>query len=876
MSKSTSALNTYPTYHSHRNKLNYAKSRCCFIFFRQSWTRSLLPSNLELSCSSSVAVSATLSGTTHNATVDKNAKICKFCEMGDLRNAVEFLKRSQRFKLELNTYCSVLQLCAELKSLEDGKRVHSIIASNGVAVDEVLGAKLVFMYVNCGDLIKGRQIFDGILNDKVFLWNLLMSEYAKNGNYREGVSLFEKMRKVGVTGDAYTFTCILKCFAALAKVRECKRVHGYVLKLGFGSYNAVVNSIIAAYFKCGEVESARNLFDELSDRDVVSWNSMISGCVKNGFSRIGLEFFTQMLNLGVDVDSATLVNALVACTNLGNLSLGRALNGYGMKAGFSRDVMFNNTLLDMYSKCGSLSGANEVFAKMSETTIVSWTSIIAAYVRKGLYDDAIKLFDEMQNKGLRPDIYTITSVVHACACSNSFDKGRDIHNYIIKNNMGSSLPVSNALMNMYAKCGSMEEAHLIFSQILVKDIVSWNTMIGGYSQNSLPNEALEMFLEMQRQLKPDDITMACVLPACAVLAALEKGREIHGYILRKGYFSDLHVACALVDMYVKCGLLVLAQQLFDMIPKKDMISWTVMIAGYGMHGFGKEAISTFEKMRIAGIEPEESSFTSILYACSHSGLLKEGWKFFDSMRSEYNIEPKLEHYACMVDLLVRSGNLSGAYKFIETMPIKPDAAIWGALLSGCRIHHDVELAEKVAEHIFELEPENTRYYVLLANVYAEAEKLEEVKKLQRRIGKRGLKKNQGCSWIEIQGKVNIFVAGDTSHSQAKRLDSLLRKLRMEMNRGGYSSKIRYAWINADDMKKEVLLCGHSEKLAMAFGVLNLPPGRTVRITKNLRVCGDCHEMGKYMSKTTGREIVLRDSNRFHHFKDGSCSCRGFW
>ncbi|KAL2343279.1 hypothetical protein Fmac_004564 [Flemingia macrophylla] len=876
MSKSIAMLSTWPTYHNPNNNSNYAKSPNCFFLFRQSTTTCLSPSNFDLSCGSSIFVSATLSETAHNVTVDKNVQICKFCEMGDLRNAVELLKSAQRSELELNSYCSVLQLCAERKSLEDGKRVHSIIISNGMVIDAVLGAKLVFMYVICGDLVEGRRIFDGILNDKVFLWNLLMSEYAKIGNYKESVGLFKKMQESGIRGDSYSFTCILKCFAALAKVRECKRVHGYILKLGFGSYNAVVNSLIAAYFKCGEVEGARNLFDKLSDRDVVSWNSMISGCVMNGLSRNGLEFFIQMLNLGVDVDSATLVNVLVACANVGNLSLGRALHACGVKAGFSEDVMINNTLLDMYSKCGNLNGATDVFVKMGETTIVSWTSIIAAYVREGLYDDAIGLFDEMRSKGLRPDIYTVTSIVHACACSNSLDKGRDVHNYVKKNNMGSSLPVSNALMNMYAKCGSMEEAHLIFSHIPVKDIVSWNTMIGGYSQNSLPNEALELFLDMQKHSKPDDITMACVLPACAGLAALEKGRQIHAHILRKGYFSDLHVACALVDMYVKCGLLVLAQQLFDMIPKKDLITWTVMIAGYGMHGFGVEAISTFEKMRTAGIEPEESSFTSILYACCHSGLLKEGWKFFYSMKSECNIMPKLEHYACMVDLLVRTGNLSKAYKLIQTMPIKPDAKIWGALLSGCRINHDVELAEKVAEHIFELEPENTRYYVLLANVYAEAEKWEEVKTLQRKIGKRGLKKDQGCSWIEVEGKLNIFVAGDTSHPQAQRIDSLLRKLRMKMNRGGYSNKMRYALINVDDMKKEVLLCGHSEKLAMAFGVLNLPSGRTVRVTKNLRVCGDCHEVGKLMSKTTRMEIVLRDSNRFHHFKDGLCSCRGFW
>ncbi|KAF7803289.1 pentatricopeptide repeat-containing protein DOT4, chloroplastic [Senna tora] len=797
--------------------------------------------------------------------MDVNSKICEFCKVGNLREALDFLTRSEKSELEVETYCSVLQLCAERKSLQDGKRVHSIINSNGIVIEGVLGAKLVFMYVSCGDLREGRRIFDQILNDKVFLWNLMLYEYAKIGKYWDSMYLFKEMQNLGIEANSYTFSCIMKCFAALGKVVNCETAHGYVYKLGFGSYNTVVNSLITAYFKCGGVESAHKLFDELCDRDVISWNSMISGCVQNGFSENGLEFFIQMLVLKIDVDLATLVSVLVACANIGDLSLGRALHGYGVKTTFGKETMFDNTLLDMYSKCGDLNDAIQVFKKMGQTTVVSWTSMIAAYVREGLYDEAIRLFYEMESKHVKPDIYTLTSILHACACSSSLEKGREAHKYIRKNKKVLSLPVSNALMDMYAKCGSMEEAHLVLSQMPVKDTVSWNTMIGGYSKNGLPNEALRLFSEMQNESKPDGITMACVLPACASLAALDRGKEIHGHVLRNGYSSDLHVANALVDMYVKCGSLVLAQLLFDMIPKKDLISWTVMIAGYGMHGFGKEAIATFKEMRSSGIEPDEISFTSILYACSHSGLLNEGWKIFNSMKSECNIVPKLEHYACMVDLLARTGNLSKAYSFIQKMPIKPDATIWGALLCGCRIHHDVNLAEKAAEKVFELEPDNT------------AEKWEEMKRLRERISKKRLKKSPGCSWIEAKGKFNIFVAGDiASHPQAKRIETLLKKLRIRMKNEGYFPNMKYALINADDMEKEVALCGHSEKLAMAFGILNLPRGSTIRVTKNLRVCGDCHEMARFMSKTTKREIVLRDSNRFHHFKDGVCSCRGFW
>lgn len=704
----------------------------------------------------------------------------------------------------------------------------------------------------------------------------MLNEYAKFGDFKESIYLFKMMMKKGIEVDSYTFSCILKCLAASGGLKEGERVHGYLLKLGFGSYNSVVNSLITFYFKGKRVESASELFDELIDRDVISWNSMISGYVSNGLAEKGLEVFKEMLYLGIDVDLATIVTVLVGCANSGTLSLGKAVHALAIKACFERKLNFNNTLLDMYSKCGDLDGALRVFEKMGERNVVSWTSMIAGYTRDGQSDGAIRLLQQMEREGVKLDVVAITSVLHACARSGSLENGKDVHDYIKANNVESNLFVCNALMDMYAKCGSMEDANSIFSRMAVKDIISWNTMIGGYSKNCLPNEALKMLAAMLKELKPDSRTLACILPACASLAALERGKEIHGHILRNGYFSDRHVANALVDLYVKCGVLALARLLFDMISSKDLVSWTVMIAGYGMHGFANEAITTFNEMRDAGIEPDEVSFISILYACSHSGLLEEGWRFFYIMRNDYNIEPKLEHYACMVDLLSRTGNLSKAFHFIERMPIAPDATIWGAVLCGCRIYHDVKLAERVAERVFELEPENTGYYVLLANIYAEAEKWEEVKRVRERIGRKGLRKNPGCSWIEIKGKVNLFVAGDSSHPQSKKIESLLKKLRRKMKGEGYFPKTKYALINADDMQKEMALCGHSEKLAMAFGLLSLPPSKTIRVTKNLRICGDCHEMAKFMSKETGREIVLRDSNRFHHFKDGYCSCRGFW
>ncbi|CAN1230095.1 Pentatricopeptide repeat-containing protein DOT4, chloroplastic [Linum grandiflorum] len=574
----------------------------------------------------------------------------------------------------------------------------------------------------------------------------------------------------GIAADSYTFSCILKCFAASGSVKEGEWIHGYLLKFGFDFAScSVANSLMSFYFKAKKVESARKVFDEMPQRDVISWNSMMSGYVENDDCEEAIEIFRMM-----------------------------------------------------YEKC-----------------VVSWTAMIQAYARGGCHNEAIRLFEH----GLESDLF-----------------------------------VCNSLMDMYAKCGSMEDASRLFMKMPVKDVIAWNTIIGGYSKNDLPREAIRLFATMARvdARLLDGRTMSCVLPACAGLSALDAGREIHGYILRKGYLSDRHVANALVDMYAKCGALSIAERIFNAIPTKDLVSWTAMIAGYGMHGLGKEAVEAFRRMRQEGIEPDQVSFISVLYACSHSGLVDEGYRFFEIMQNECNISPNLEHYACVVDLLSRKGKLRTAYEFINAMPISPDATIWGSLLCGCRIHHDVELAEEVSEHVFELEPENAGYYVLMSNIYAEAEMWDEARRIREKIGRRGLKKHPGCSWIADEKRVHVFVAGDSSHPEIRPIEALLEEIRNKMKEEGFSPKLRYALRNGDDAEKEMALCGHSEKLAMAYGMLNLPPRTVIRVFKNLRICRDCHETAKFVSKSYGKEIIVRDSNFFHHFKDGSCSCRGFW
>ncbi|KAJ0964880.1 hypothetical protein J5N97_026018 [Dioscorea zingiberensis] len=847
-------------------------------FFPPPYSLRAFQTTLSSSKSSkTIAKDSTLLAQKHS--IGGTTEIRRLCKMGNLKEAMNSISRmdSEISNLDLETYCSVLQLCAEIGSLLDGRKVHSIISSSETEIDPVLSSKLAFMYLKCGDLREGRRLFESLQSkDHPFLWNLLMYEYARNGDFEESVHLFERMWFSGIRPNSHTFTCILKCFANLKWGREAEKAHGFLLKLGFDAHNAVGNALVSLYSKCGRIESAVLMFDEMPDKDIISWNSIISGCVLNGLAEMGVELFTKMWFAGIPIDLATLVSVLPALAEIGHFRVGSVVHGYSIKCGLGKEITLSNSLLNMYSKCQNLDDAVRVFERMGERSVVSWTSMISGYSRDGRFEEAIALFVKMELEGIRPDLYAITTVLHACSCHAAIEEGKFIHNYVSRNGLDSDLFVANALMDMYAKCGCMEFARSVFDGTINKDIISWNTLIGGYSKSSLPNEALGLFSEMQLKMKPNCVTMACILPACASISSLERGREIHGHILRSGYLLDGYVANALVDMYAKCGALPLARLLFDRMVVKDLISWTVMIAGYGMHGYGKEAISIFNEMKREGIQPDDVSFIAILYACSHSGLIDEGWRFFNIMRNEYRIEPKLEHYACMVDLLGRAGRLTKAYKFIESMPIKPDGTVWGALLCGCRTHRDVKLAERVAEHVFELEPENTGYYILLANIYAEAEKWESVKKLRERIAGRRLKKNPGCSWIEIKGRVQIFVSGDKSHPHSKKIELFLESVQRRMKDEGHIPKKIYALMNADDSLKEETLCGHSEKLAIACGILNSPRGKPIRVTKNLRVCGDCHEVAKFISKMAAREIILRDSNRFHHFKEGRCSCRGYW
>eukprot|EP01018_Ginkgo_biloba_P028267 Gb_24755 [translate_table: standard] len=678
----------------------------------------------------------------------------------------------------------------------------------------------------------------------------------------------------GIPVDFNTYSSLLK---ASTNMKTLEQVHAHMLIIGLQQDIFLGTKLVSKYSMCGSVEKARLVFDKISRRNVFLWNAMIIGCARNGRSQETLSLYYQMRQAGIHPNNFTFPVALKACAALSALQEGKEIHYHIVRTGVDSNIFVGTALIDMYVKCKSIENARQVFDKMPVRDVVLWTAMIVGYVQNGLANEALTLFWQMQIADVKPDSLTMASVLSACAQLGVVNQGKRIHDYIIRSGLESDVSVSNSLVAMYAKCGSLEIARQLFDKMSKRDVISWNAMIAGYAQNGHANEALRLFDQMQQvDMKPDSVTMVSVLPACSHLGALQQGKWIHDYINRNGFESDVSVSTALIDMYAKCGSIEIARNVFDNMSKRDVVSWSAMISGYGMHGHGKDALALFIQMLETGIKPNDVTFISVLSACSHAGLVNEGWQYFDCMTQDYHITPRVEHYSCMVDLLGRAGCLDEAHDFVNNMPLEPHVGVWGALLGACRIHCNIELGEQVANRLFYLDPEHVGYYVLLSNIYAEAGRWDDVTKVRTMMKERGLEKTPGCSLIEINNRVHAFLVGDKSHPQSEKIYATLETLTRQMEEAGYVPNTKFVLHDVEEEVKEYMLCIHSEKLAIAFGLISTSPGMPVRITKNLRVCGDCHSAIKFISKIVEREIIVRDLNRFHHFKDGLCSCGDYW
>ncbi|GJY47222.1 pentatricopeptide repeat-containing protein [Tanacetum coccineum] len=660
-----------------------------------------------------------------------------------------------------------------------------------------------------------------------------------------------------------------------------------------------------------EIGYARKVFDEIAEPNVYSWNVLIRAYSSSEVPIESVLMFRRMIcGGGVLPNKFTFPFVIKACAEVLDLRVGEVFHGMVVKMSLGSDIYVLNSLIHFYASCGCLDLAYRVFCNMRVRDVVSWNSMITGFAQGDCPNEALELFREMQGGSLKPDKVTMMSVLTACTKKLDLDVGRWVHSNIERNGIGGSLNLNNALLDMYTKCGSVEDAKKLFDKMREKDIVSWTTMLVGYAksgdyvtarkyfdimpnqdiaawnalisaceQSGKPKEALAIFSELKVSYKaePDEVTLVSTLSACAQVGAMDVGGWIHVYIKKHNVKLSCHLATSLIDMYSKCGDLNKASEVFSYVDNKDVFVWSAMIAGLAMHGHGRDAIDLFNKMQEFNIRPNGVTFTNLLSACSHTGLVKEGQDFFKKMKPVYGITPGVKHYACMVDMLGRAGHLEEAIELIKTMPMPPLASVWGALLGACKLHLNEDVAEQASTRLLELEPWNHGAYVLLSNIYAKLGKWDKVAKLRKRMKDVGLKKEPGCSSIEVDGSFHEFIVGDNTHPQSKRIYTKLNEVSEKIKLIGYEpnrSQVLQC-VEEEDMQEQALHL-HSEKLAIAFGLISLKKGQPIRVMKNLRVCGDCHTVAKLISKVYDREILLRDRYRFHHFKAGDCSCKDYW
>lgn len=477
-----------------------------------------------------------------------------------------------------------------------------------------------------------------------------------------------------------------------------------------------------------------------------------------------------------------------------------------------------------------------------------------------------------------PNNYTYPFVLKACAGIGDLNLGMSIHGSLLKFGFDGNNPVLNTLVHMYCSCnGGIEFGRKVFDEMTKNDSVPWSAMIGGYVRLGRSNDAVDLFRQMQTEgVCPDEFTMLAVLCACTDLGALELGRWVECLIEKKRVNKTLELNNALVDMFAKCGDVDKALKLFRTMTERSIVSWTCIIVGLAMHGRGLQAVSLFHEMIKDGVAPDGVVFIALLSACSHSGLVEKGKEYLDLMRKEFGIWPKIEHYGCMVDMLCRAGLVREAVEFVQSMAVEPNSIIWRTLINACRRHGELKLGERFARQLIENEPMREANYVLLSNIYANMFHWEKKTKIREVMDKKGMRKIPGSTMIELNNKIYRFIAGDMSHIQYKEIFEMVDEMGREMKRTGYVPSTSEVMLDIDEEDKEDNLNRHSEKLAIAFALINTPPGTPIRIVKNLRVCNDCHSATKLISKIYNREIIARDRTRFHYFKDGSCSCKDFW
>lgn len=706
------------------------------------------------------------------------------------------------------TYSSVLKACAVLGHLRIGKAIHCHVVRCQVMTSRVVDNSLLNMYSSClswdcdemefleleglkYDLV--YRVFSSMKRRNVVAWNTMIAWYVKTSRFGKALRLFRDMLRTGMKATPISFVNVFPAVSGIGNVNMACVYYGLALKQGseYVVDKFIVSSAMVMFSELGYIDLTRKIFDLSVVRDTEVWNTMIAAYNQSDKPGEAVQFFVEALQSEWTVlDEVTYLSVLTAASQLQNMELANQLHALMVKNSMIMKIMIANAIIVMYSRCGSVETSFEVFNSMLERDIVTWNTVISAMVQNGFDDEGVMLVRGMLQEGFSVDSVTATALLSASSNLKDSYLGRQIHGYITRHGIQFE-GMESYLIDMYMKSGLIDTAERQFECSSSEEIdqATWNSMICGYTQNGLYGEGFTLFREMlEKGVIPTPVTVASILPTCSPIGSINLGKQLHGYAIRQLMDDNVFVDTALIDMYSKLGAIANAERVFYEAGEKNPITYTNMILAYGQHGMGDKALSLFFSMQEYGFKPDAITLVAILSACSYAGLVDQGLGIFESMERDYGIPPSSEHFCCVADMLGRAGKLAEAYEFITNLGEEGNLlGTWGALLAACKTHRYFELGKIVSQKLIEMENQNqlTGYHVLLSNMYADEGEWNKVVQHRKAVEKRGLRKEAGCSWIEIAGSVNSFVSKDHMHSQSDQIYKVLQDLVTEMKDTGY-------------------------------------------------------------------------------------------
>ncbi|KAG4968141.1 hypothetical protein JHK87_033792 [Glycine soja] len=759
-----------------------------------------------------------------------------------------------------------------------GKALHAFCVKGVIHLGTFQANTLISMYSKFGSIEHAQHVFDKMPERNEASWNNLMSGFVRVGWYHKAMQFFCHMLEHGVRPSSYVAASLVTALLHFYDKMLGYQVLGSVIKSGLDTTVSVANSLISMFGNCDSIEEASCVFDDMKERDTISWNSIITASVHNGHCEKSLEYFSQMLKSGLESNATnyvTFTTALSACYNLETLKI---VHAFVILLGLHHNLIIGNALVTMYGKFGSMAAAQRVCKIMPDRDEVTWNALIGGHADNKEPNAAIEAFNLLREEGVPVNYITIVNLLSAFLSPDDLlDHGMPIHAHIVVAGFELETFVQSSLITMYAQCGDLNTSNYIFDVLANKNSSTWNAILSANAHYGPGEEALKLIIKMRNDgIHLDQFSFSVAHAIIGNLTLLDEGQQLHSLIIKHGFESNDYVLNATMDMYGKCGEI---DDVFRILPQprsRSQRSWNILISALARHGFFQQAREAFHEMLDLGLRPDHVTFVSLLSACSHGGLVDEGLAYFSSMSTKFGVPTGIEHCVCIIDLLGRAGKLTEAENFINKMPVPPTDLVWRSLLAACKIHGNLELARKAADRLFELDSSDDSAYVLYSNVCASTRRWRDVENVRKQMESHNIKKKPACSWVKLKNQVTTFGMGDQYHPQNAEIYAKLEELKKIIREAGYMPDTSYSLQDTDEEQKEHNLWNHSERIALAFGLINSSEGSPLRIFKNLRVCGDCHSVFKMVSQIIGRKIILRDAYRFHHFSSGKCSCSDYW